>query len=55
MNQFRCKQVKSTAVLAFKALGARFFTDAVEIPHIFEVLIYDQRGGAPPANQNICE
>jgi hypothetical protein len=32
MNQFRCKQVKSTAALGFKALVTSFFTDTVEKP-----------------------
>jgi hypothetical protein len=36
MNQFRCKEVESTAALGFKALVTSFFTDAVEkpVPHL---------------------
>jgi hypothetical protein len=30
VNQFRCKQVKSTTVLGFKACETRFVTGAVE-------------------------
>jgi hypothetical protein len=30
VNQFRCKQVKSTTVLGFKACATRFVTGAVE-------------------------
>jgi hypothetical protein len=40
MNRFRCKQVKSVAVLRFKKLARTFFTDAVEkSSHIFEPLL----------------